>query len=48
MSKLEFKFKSLTTTRLIVRKLILFFADDVGSIVHVYLDESIDLPNAEL
>ena len=49
MSKLEFKSKSLDYDSTNSKKTHIILVDDVGSIVHVYLDESvIDLPNAEL
>lgn len=49
MSKLEFKSKSLDYDLTNSKKTHIILVDDVGSVVHVYLDESvIDLPNAEL
>ena len=49
MSKLEFKSKSLDYDSTNSKKTHIILVDDVGSVVHVYLDESvIDLPNAEL
>lgn len=49
MSKLEFKSKSLDYDSTNSKKTHIILVDDVGSVVHVYLDESvIDLPNADL